>query len=91
MAQQGKRLMTWFDGPEVAEINKFRRRQEEIPSLAAAIRMLVQFGIESEKRAAKRDPKKADTDAVCAPHQDGTTIGNQPSPDVSLKSDGNER
>ena len=64
MAQQGKRLMTWFDGPEVAEINKFRRNQEEIPSLAAAIRMLTKLGIESEKRAAKREPKKADAAAA---------------------------
>jgi hypothetical protein len=64
MSQQGKRMMSWFDGSEIAEINAYRRRQEEIPSLAAAIRMLVQLGIESEKRAAKRDPKKADTDAV---------------------------
>jgi len=80
-----------FTDSDAEEIDNWRRAQRSIPSRADALRTLARLGLEHEKRAAKRGPKKADTDAVCAPHQDGTTIGNQPSPDVSLKSDGNER
>jgi hypothetical protein len=70
MAQQGKRLMSWFSGAEIAEINEFRRNEEEIPSLAAAIRKLAKLGLQSEKRSAakrpakKRSPTIDGTDAV---------------------------
>ena len=53
-----------FTDPDVEQIDDWRRQQVAIPSRADALRTLVRLGLEREKRAAKRDPKKADTDAV---------------------------
>jgi hypothetical protein len=53
-----------FDAPDVEEIDNWRRKQVAIPSRADALRTLVRLGLQSEKRAATREPKKADTDAV---------------------------
>jgi hypothetical protein len=53
-----------FSDPDVEEIDNWRRAQRSIPSRADALRTLAKRGLEHEKRAAKRDPKKADTDTV---------------------------
>jgi hypothetical protein len=53
-----------FSDPDVEEIDNWRRAQRSIPSRADALRTLAKLGLEHEKRAAKRDLKKADTDAV---------------------------
>lgn len=47
MAQQQRKtaFQAWFDPPEVAQINKFRRDQDEIPSIANSIRQLVKRGL----------------------------------------------
>jgi hypothetical protein len=40
-----KAIQAWFDGPEVAEIDQWRRQQDEIPNLAEAMRVLVKRGL----------------------------------------------
>src|SRR5690242_12377411 len=47
MSQQHakKAIQAWFDGPEVAEIDRWRREQIEIPPLAEAMRVLVRRGL----------------------------------------------
>ena len=47
MSQQRvkKAIQAWFDGPEVAEIDRWRRQQDEIPPLAEAMRVLVRRGL----------------------------------------------
>jgi hypothetical protein len=55
MSQQRvkKAIQAWFDGPEVAEIDEWRRQQSEIPPLAEAMRVLVKRGLaatEGEKQ-----------------------------------------
>jgi len=47
--QKKKACQAWFDGPEVAEINRFRRDQDEIPTIAEAIRVLVKRGLAATK------------------------------------------
>jgi hypothetical protein len=61
---QSRALQGRFSGPDVDEIDDWRRAQPEIPSRADALRTLVKRGLEREKRAATRERKKADTDAV---------------------------
>jgi hypothetical protein len=46
MSQRVKKaIQAWFDGPEVAQIDKWRRQQNEIPPLAEAMRVLVRRGL----------------------------------------------
>lgn len=46
MSEQRKRaIQAWFNGPEVAEIDRWRRQQSEIPALAEAMRVLVRRGL----------------------------------------------
>jgi hypothetical protein len=54
--QRGKRaIQAWFDGPEVAAINKYRRDQDEIPAWAEAIRELVKRGLAASRKDEKRE------------------------------------
>jgi hypothetical protein len=56
MSQQRvkKAIQAWFDGPEVAEIDQWRRRQNEIPPLAEAMRVLVKHGLAANESDEKR-------------------------------------
>jgi hypothetical protein len=48
MSEQQRRkraIQAWFDGPEVAQIDRWRRDQDEIPSIAEAMRTLVKRGL----------------------------------------------
>jgi hypothetical protein len=45
MSQQKRAYQAWFDGPEVAQIDRWRRQQDEIPSIADALRTLVKRGL----------------------------------------------
>jgi hypothetical protein len=49
---QGKAIQGRFDGPDVEQIDRWRREQREIPSRADALRTLVRRGLESERRTA---------------------------------------
>ena len=51
---QKRAYQAWFDGPEVAQIDRWRRQQDEIPSIADALRTLVKRGL-----AATSDEKKS--------------------------------
>lgn len=51
--REKKAIQAWFNGPEVAEIDRWRRAQDEIPSLADAMRQLVRRGIKATEAAAK--------------------------------------
>jgi hypothetical protein len=56
MSEQRRRAMqAWFDGPEVAEIDKFRRKQQEILSIAETLRLLVKRGLAA---SGKRDEEQ---------------------------------
>lgn len=50
MSQQcvAKAIQARFEGPEVAQIESWRRKQESIPPLAEALRTLVKRGLASE-------------------------------------------
>jgi hypothetical protein len=51
MSQREKKaIQAWFDGPEVAEIDRWRRAQDEIPALAEAMRILVKRGLATEDK-----------------------------------------
>jgi hypothetical protein len=46
MSQREKKaIQAWFDGREVAEIDRWRRQQDGIPALAEAMRTLVKRGL----------------------------------------------
>jgi hypothetical protein len=47
MSQQRekKAFQAWFDPPEVAQIDQWRREQDEIPTIAEAMRVLVKRGL----------------------------------------------
>lgn len=45
MSQQKRAYQAWFDGPEVAQIDRWRRQQDKIPSIADALRTLVKRGL----------------------------------------------
>jgi hypothetical protein len=45
---QAKAIQARFEGPEVAQIESWRRKQESIPPLAEALRTLVKRGLASE-------------------------------------------
>jgi hypothetical protein len=48
-------VQAWYTETEVAEINQFRREQDDIPSLADAIRDLVKLGLTvASKRRERR-------------------------------------
>jgi hypothetical protein len=56
MPQQRKAYQAFFDAPEVAEFDKFRREQPEILSIAETLRRLVKRGLAaSGSGARKRD------------------------------------
>jgi hypothetical protein len=60
MSDNGKRaIQAWFGREEVAEINQFRREQDDIPSLADAIRDLVRRGLAASARSDKRRERHA--------------------------------
>jgi hypothetical protein len=43
--REKKACQAWFDGPEIAQIDRWRRQQDEIPSIADAMRTLVKRGL----------------------------------------------
>jgi hypothetical protein len=46
MSQREKKAcQAWFDGSEIAQIDRWRRQQDEIPTIAEAMRTLVKRGL----------------------------------------------
>jgi hypothetical protein len=46
--QRAKRaVQAWFDGPEIARIDEWRRKQPEVPTWSAAMRELAARGLDA--------------------------------------------
>ncbi|MEH2547143.1 hypothetical protein V1283_003788 [Bradyrhizobium sp. AZCC 2262] len=55
MSQREKKAcQAWFDEPEIAQIDHWRRRQAVIPTIAEAMRVLVKRGLAAENGGEER-------------------------------------